>query len=95
MRIRRRIATTVTSVALATGGLLAGGASPAAAASCTPWSDDNTIGVTCTGFSGEFRVSAACNDGVKKYGLWVSPGKWSYAYCSGHKGWSSANQQFR
>jgi hypothetical protein len=94
MRIKRRIATAVASVAVAAGGLLAGGASPAAAASCTSWDDVNTVGVNCSGFSGQVRVVATCKDNVVKRGLWVSPGSWSYAYCSGHGGWKSYLRQF-
>jgi hypothetical protein len=94
MLAKRRITTALASIALAAGGILAVGASPAAAYTCQHWQDDNTYGATCSGISNQFRVHATCNDGASKYSPWKSSGEWTYAYCSGHRGIRTATVQF-
>ncbi|RAJ71332.1 hypothetical protein K378_00150 [Streptomyces sp. Amel2xB2] len=58
--------------------------STAAGGSCKTWKDRNTFGVKC-GYSG-YNAVARCKDGSKQYGLSVVKNRWSYAYCSGHRG---------
>lgn len=88
MFVKRKIITVLASIALAAGGVLAAGASPAAAYSCQTWFDENTYGGYCDGILNSYRVHAICGDGTRKNSLWVSSGHWTYAYCSGHKGFS-------
>ncbi|RGC68573.1 hypothetical protein C5N14_12805 [Micromonospora sp. MW-13] len=89
--VRRRAATALASIALATGTLLATGAAPASAApSCTEWWDANTYGVTCSGYTSgtEVRALARCANETLATGQWknAATGGWSYAYCAGKGG---------
>ncbi|GAA4627848.1 hypothetical protein GCM10023196_041760 [Actinoallomurus vinaceus] len=56
------------------------GASPASAATCTPWHDKNTYGVNCTGSGRWYQAVGVCNDGNYVWGDTNYSG-WAYAYC--------------
>ncbi|MGI5521670.1 hypothetical protein ACQEUX_12010 [Micromonospora sp. CA-259024] len=89
--VRRRAATLLASLTLATGTLLAVGVTPASAAgSCSEWWDANTYGVTCSGYASgaQVRATARCANETLATGQWknAATGGWSYAYCAGRGG---------
>ncbi|TDB79135.1 hypothetical protein E1264_35910 [Actinomadura sp. KC216] len=97
--VKRRTATVISTLALATSGLLATGTPAAHAVTCNVWSDRNTYGATCgNDFAGKlFRAVATCRNGAA-YGPWKSASdptgrNWSYAYCANKGGLKSGDIQ--
>ncbi|MFE4798299.1 hypothetical protein ACFRFL_25265 [Streptomyces sp. NPDC056708] len=58
------------------------------------WHDRNTAGGFCNGKGPHwsYQTHAQCKDGTKVSGArrWAGDRRWSYAYCSGHRGLSQA-----
>ena len=94
--IRKRVGTLVAAGAVAVAGLSVVGTAAAAAPAhpaakpkdCKTWHDKNTYGVKCSKHNW-YNAVANCKDGSKQYGPNEKHGRWSYAYCAGHRGLKS------
>ncbi|MFJ8547350.1 hypothetical protein ACIRFH_36370 [Streptomyces sp. NPDC093586] len=80
--MKRALASTFAAVALAVGGLTLT-ASPASAATCQTWQDDNTFGASCNS-ANAYYAAVKCSNGQTARGVITNDGRWSYAYCTAY-----------
>lgn len=95
LRKSRRGAAIVGSVfALGLGGAVFAAPASASSATCSVWSDTQTVGFSCRG-EGSFYTWARCQNGAWRYGptVGMNTGAVSYAYCSGDGGLGSFGYQ--
>jgi hypothetical protein len=78
--MKRALLGSLAAASLAVAGLTAM-SSPASAATCQTWQDENTFGVSCSG-ANAYYAKVRCSNGKDARGVTTNDGRWSYAYCT-------------
>ena len=78
--MKRALLGSFAALSLTIGGITLA-STPASAATCTTWQDENSFGVACD-TANAYYAKVRCSNGKDARGTTTNSNRWSYAYCT-------------